>query len=140
MLSPCTIKKTSRRRFFLFLINYGQSPWPGFKPRVALQIAVAPIDQTILAAAPCVGVNTNPKGAPAESVAPEVAVITPLATVGCVVTFLVILKPAAAAVLGIPFVLWLQPVNVPVSATQSATAVLIDAISATAPAARVRDV
>ncbi len=96
--------------------------------------------QVIVAAlAAIVGVRMMVNAAPAPplAVAPLVAVITPLVMLVSVETFLVGVKFATA---GIPFVPPLQPAISPVSFTHTEMAALIDDNSATAAAARVREV
>ena len=77
--------------------------------------------------------STIVKATPAEVVAPVVTVITPSVTDVTTVIFFV------TASVGTPLEPELQPVKAPVSDWQSAIAVLTEAISAAAPAARVRE-
>jgi len=116
------------------LTDYGQSPWPGLNPRVTSQLVPVFVHVILASPAANAGVSTIVSATPAVVVAPVVAVITPFVTVGTAVMFFV------TSMVGIPLVPALHPVRVPVSAWQSAIAVLVEAISDAAPAALVRDV
>jgi hypothetical protein len=80
-----------------------------------------------------VGVSTMVKAVPSAAVAPVVTEITPFVMLVTTVMLAVVAK------VGTPFAPALQPVNVPSSCEQSATAVFAEASSAIAAAARVRD-